>query len=172
MPYFKDTWRMVMLGIWIRFVSRHPLGLHLVFLCLSGQGHPLTHFTCEATLLHNHDKERVWWDLHQPVYLSQQLAYCTPWELSHTTALEDRPWRCKLSVCLAVCYGPTNLPSMAILHCILDLLSMSQQRDFSQALNQKKSVSWKIDLFLADDIFEHLIDHVWVDSWEGLGWNL
>ena len=90
-PHFKDTWRMVMPGTWIKFASLHLLGLHLMFLCISGQGHPLTHLMCEATLLHNHVKKRVRWGLHQPVYLSQQLVYCSPQELSHTTALEGRP---------------------------------------------------------------------------------
>ena len=60
-PHFKDT---SMPGTWIKFASLHLLGLYLMFLCISGQDHPLTHLMCEAMLLHNHVKKRVRWGLH------------------------------------------------------------------------------------------------------------
>lgn len=159
-----------MSGIETRVASLRLLWLHLLFPCISGQGHPLTHLTCEATLLHSHVKERVLWGLHQRVYLSQQLAYCTPQELSHTTALEGRPRWCTLCSLPPICRGPTNLPSTArnALH-TWSSEHVRTERFLPGFKPGKKSFSWRIGLFLANDFFEHLIDHVWVDSWEGLG---
>lgn len=165
-PYFKDTWRVVMSGIETRVASLRLLWLHLLFPCISGQGHPLTHLTCEATLLRQSRPKRVLWGLHQAVYLSQQLAYCTPQEFSEAT---PRLWRQTptmhaCAVCLLFVSGPTNLPSTAQNEIAYLIFWACQDRDFSQGLNQEKSFSWRIGLFLADDF--------WTFNWPCLGWLL
>ena len=135
-----------------------------------------------ATFLHNHIKERQSREVPiRSLCTCKQLAYCTPRELSHTTVLEGRPWRCVLSRLL----GRWPWPGQPSIHglltqCILDFLGFSWWRDFSQASNQKKQKTknkkqtfpWRTGLFLADDLSEHLINCVCFDSSDALGWNL
>ena len=93
------------------------------------------------------------------LHIAQPRSSATPWAWKADS--EDA----RSAACLLFAMAPLNFHPWPVMHCILDLLSMSWQRDFSQALNQKKK-------FFPEESVCFSRWHFWTFNWSCLGWLL
>lgn len=104
-----------------------------------------------GNLLHSHVKERVLWGLHQRVYLSQQLHIAHPRAQPHHGLAETCDW-CTLCSLPPICQWPhQSFHPRPVMHCIRPSEHVMTERFLPGFKPGKKSFSWRIGLFLADD---------------------